>query len=145
MYDDERSNFDDGPVIDGDHEPVTRAVRKFDGTCEDAIRPFADISAKEWARYQRAKGITDPAKLAALVPACNRPWTFPKSHGPDSVFTFAELRFVPDAPAKVKNLLSRRCAEVLRIPGGLSAEHGGAMMTAEYVRAFESANYLVQS
>ena len=112
---------------------------------EGGLRPFATIEPAEWAKLHKARSITDPAKLAALVPTCNQPWRFPLKHSPtfkgDSVeFTFAELRHVPGAPARLPNLTTP-----IRAPKSEIPPFGSWKTTEDYIRVFESKNNLVQA
>lgn len=125
-------------VIDGDHEAKTRAS-KYGEDNEGGLRPFADITAREWARYQRAKAIRDPQKLAALVPASSKPWARPARHDKGE-FSFAELRHVPNAPARLPNLATRELPIKRAFPGWDCANS-----TAQYVAEFCRKNNLMHA
>lgn len=63
------------------------------------IRPVEDVSAVEWARYEKAKRTTDPAKLRALLP----PWI--RAHMAAVKFP-APFEFIPGRPPVYPNLFT---------------------------------------
>lgn len=92
------------------------------------IRPVEDVSAVEWARYEKAKRTTDPAKLRALLP----PWI--RAHMAAVKFP-APFEFIPGRPPVYPNLFTSLTAH--SFPVGLP--NGREMKTIGYVQAYDAA------